>query len=186
MIRTFIAIELPEQVKDQIRIEYLKLNSTDASIRWVKPKNLHLTLKFLGDIEEEKLKEVENSVTESVSPYNKLNLSLKGLGFFPDIKRPKVIWKEVAGDIDELLSLAESIEKNMTRIGFSAELRKFSPHITIGRIKKIKRREIDTILEMASDSEEVEFIAQNVKIIRSELIPGGAVHTTLKTINFID
>jgi 2'-5' RNA ligase len=179
-MRTFIAIELPEEIKKQIEKLQAPLKKTRAFVSWVKPGNIHVTLKFLGEVPEEKTNEVFSATERAVGGTKRFSMSLKGTGGFPNLRRPRVIWIGTGSGEEELSCLAEKIEEEMEKIGFPKEKRKFSPHFTIGRVKSSKNIE-----ELAQQVESTEFETKTIEVnqvvvMRSQLHPAGAIYTPLK------
>ncbi len=181
-MRTFIAVELPENIKKQIEQLQAPLKRTDAFVSWVKPTNIHVTLKFLGEVPEEKTNEVLSATQKALEGSRKFTMDLKGMGAFPDIKRPKVIWIGTGSGQENLSRMAERIEEEMEKIGFPREKRKFSPHFTIGRVKSL--RNIEKLMELvkSSDFQTERIEVDEVVVMKSQLHPAGAIYTPLKKI----
>ena len=114
-MRTFIAVELPENIKNKIGELQAPLKRTNAFVSWVKPENIHITLKFLGEVPEEKINEVFSATEKALVGTRKFTMSLKGMGAFPDLRRPRVIWVGAGSGEKELSSLAERIEEEMMK-----------------------------------------------------------------------
>jgi 2'-5' RNA ligase len=181
-MRTFIAVELPENIKNKIGELQAPLKRTNAFVSWVKPENIHITLKFLGEVPEEKINEVFSAIEIALKETKKFKINLKGMGAFPDFRRPRVIWVGTGKGGEELLSMANKIEEEMEKIGFPKENRKFSPHFTIGRVKSPKN--IEKLMEKVKSTDfETEDIGVNeVTVMKSQLHPAGAIYTPLKKI----
>lgn len=181
-MRTFIAIELPEEIKKEIERVQAPLKKTDAYVSWVKPGNIHVTLKFLGEVPEDKIDEVFSGTEQAVKGTKRFTMSLKGMGTFPDIKRPRVIWIGAGSGETELSQMAKRIEGEMEKIGFPKEKRGFSAHFTIGRVKSPKN--IEKLMEMvkSSDFQTEDIVVNQVVVMRSQLHPAGAIYTPLKKI----
>jgi 2'-5' RNA ligase len=181
-MRTFIAIELPEEIKKQIEKLQAPLKRTRAYVSWVKPGNIHVTLKFLGEVPEEKIDDVFSATERAVEGIGSFGMSLKGTGGFPNLRRPRVIWIGTGSGAEELSRLAERMEQEMEKIGFPKENRKFSPHFTIGRVKSPRNIE-----ELAGKVESAEFQTEEIRVtevvvMRSQLNPAGAIYTPLKKV----
>jgi 2'-5' RNA ligase len=185
VMRTFIAVELPERIKREIEQLQAPFKETDTFVSWVKPKNIHVTLKFLGEVSEEKINEVFSATEKAVEGARKFTMSLRGTGAFPNLRRPRVIWVGAGSGGGELSQMAVRIEQEMEKIGFPKEKRKYSAHFTIGRVKSPKN--IEKLMELVSSSdfqtEEIE--VNEVVVIRSQLDPGGAIYTPLKKIPLV-
>lgn len=180
MIRTFIAIELPEEIIYTIGKVQEKIKSHGFKIRWVRPGNIHLTLKFLGDIKEADTEKVARAVAESVTGYHPISLTVKGIGVFPGIKRPRVLWLGISKQLDLLTALQRTLDEKLEAIGFPKEKRPFRGHLTLGRIKdKIDPKRLNDVLKEFNKFESGHFIADRIILYKSELKPKGAVYTKL-------
>jgi 2'-5' RNA ligase len=184
-MRTFIAIELPEKVKKKIELAQAPLKKTNAFVSWVKPGNIHVTLKFLGEVPEDKINDVFLATEKALEGIKKFRMSLRGMGAFPDFRRPRVIWIGAKSGEEELIYLAGRVEEEMGKIGFPKENRKFSAHFTIGRVKSTKN--IENLMELvkSSDFSTDEIEVNEVVVMRSQLHPAGAIYTPLKKIQLI-
>ena len=149
-------------------------------IRWIRPDNIHLTLKFLGDIETASINEIRGVMDESVRGQAPISLKAKGIGVFPGIKRPRVIWTGVSGQVNQLLECQKRFAENLDRIGFPKENRPFKAHLTFGRIKnRLDPKRLAGALAEFSGFESEEFVADRVILYKSDLKPTGAVYTKL-------
>ena len=181
-MRTFIAIELPEGIKRKISEVQEPLKKTDAFVSWVKPKNIHVTLKFLGEVPEEKIEEVFLATEKALEGAKPFSMSLKGMGGFPNLRRPRVIWIGAGSGQEELSGLAKRIEEEMEEIGFPRERRKFSAHFTIGRVKSPRNVEQLAQLVESTDFQTEEIQVTEVVVMKSQLDPAGAIYTPLKKV----
>ncbi len=132
-MRCFVAIRFPEQINRDVEREIRQLAATDAAVRWVRTENLHVTLKFLGDVNEDLLGDVHVALSRVARP--SMSLSVRGLGWFPPAGRPRVVWAGIEGDVESLVALAGDIERQVAALGFPAERRRFQTHLTLGRVK---------------------------------------------------
>ena len=182
-IRAFIALELPEEIIAFIRKIQEGLRSYGFKARWVRPENIHLTLKFLGDINSEEIKKAGDAIISAASENASMSLSAKGIGFFPGVKRSQVIWTGIAGQTRELADLQKTLDGKLDTVGFPKEKRPFKGHLTIARIKRKidARRLVDAMKEFAK-FESKTFIADEVVLFKSELKPSGAVYTMLMSV----
>jgi 2'-5' RNA ligase len=181
-MRTFIAIELPERIKKKIEELQAPLKKTNAFVSWVKPENIHVTLKFLGEVPENKINEVFSATDKALEGAKKFTMSLKGMGAFPDFRRPRVIWIGAGSGVNELSHLANRIEEEMEKIDFPKEERKFSAHFTVGRVKSPKNIEKLMELVKASDFQTDDIEVSEMVVMKSQLHPAGAIYTPLKKI----
>ncbi|MBI5674500.1 MAG: RNA 2',3'-cyclic phosphodiesterase [Nitrospirae bacterium] len=182
-LRSFIAIELPEKVKSAISELQQELKKRKADIRWVKPESIHLTLKFLGDTDEKILDRIVEAIKAACGGYGRFNLETKGVGVFPDMRAPRVLWLGIS-DNDSLTGLQKSIEDGLAKLGFSPEKRRFRPHLTIGRFKSSFGKEglYDKIEELKDISLGL-IEVQSIFLIKSELNPSGAKYTKIAGID---
>lgn len=178
-IRCFIAIELPSALKEEIAARTEKVRNSGADARWVRADNLHLTLKFLGSTPEEMLPEIKEALAGVAKRHGVFRLRFKGAGVFPSRKRPRVVWIGVE-DSDRLVTIQMEVEAAMAALGYEAENRPYSPHLTIGRLKSPRRREVLLKeLDALSGEEFGEHGVAEVALMRSTLKPGGAEYSKL-------
>ena len=179
-IRTFIAIEIPGNIISKIRELQKNLKVYGFKIRWVRPENIHLTLKFLGNIEAGDVDKINNAISNTVAGVVPISLAAKGIGVFPGIRRPRVLWIGLTGQLEPLMSLQKKLDENLRAIGFPKEKRPFKGHLTLGRIKtKIDARRFGDALMASRNFESETFTADRIILYKSELKPSGAVYTKL-------
>ena len=184
IIRTFIGFELPEKTRSFISSiqEDLKSNGLDA--RWVQPKNIHLTLKFLGNINKDDTQKVGEAIFKSAADYAPISLTAKGVGAFPGINRPRVLWIGIRGQIDVLIQLQKSLDDQLEQIGFPKENRPFKGHLTLARVKgQIDRVKLINAIKKYGEFEPKSFIADNIILFKSDLKSTGAVYTKLNSLS---
>jgi 2'-5' RNA ligase len=181
MIRTFIAIEIPDSIHKKIAKVQDELESKKqrAHISWTKPGNIHLTLRFLGEIEESRIDSVGEAIEKAVQPFAPFTFLVTNFGAFPNFRRPRVLWIGIENPSSQLIQMAEKIEDQLSKIGFPSEKRKFSPHLTIGRVKSALSQSFVQLLQEKS-FEGGEVRVEEVVVMKSELRPTGAVYTPLK------
>lgn len=182
-LRCFIAIEMPETVKSVLSEIEEGLKKSKADVKWVKPDNIHLTLKFLGNIKEENTEKIIKIMGKTCSHYNPFNLEIKGVGMFPYIKSPRVLWVGIESN-DVLKTLQEEIDNGMASIGFEREDKKFTPHLTLGRFRSSTGKE--GLMEIIKLHEKDSFGIINVKsisLIRSDLNPEGARYSKIAEVS---
>ncbi|MHA1969723.1 MAG: RNA 2',3'-cyclic phosphodiesterase [Candidatus Hodarchaeales archaeon] len=180
MLRTFLCVEITNP--ETIPLINTKINelSQIKGIRTVKPTQLHLTLKFLGDVTEKTLVQIKNAI-QQIS-FDSFNITLEGMGCFPNQKRIRVIWIGISQGKAELKQLASLIEQVMVQLGFPKEKRPFSPHLTIGRVKYLKGKEKLSLINQIEESKEVYFGSQSITnfiLKKSTLSPKGAIYDNL-------
>src|SRR5713101_1033149 len=138
LIRTFVCIEIPESIKDRIDRLQKTLRQIDAQVRWTKPSNIHLTLKFLGGVAPTRIERVAKAVGRAASGIHHFEIEVSGAGCFPSPRSPRVLWIGLPHAPEQLKQLYANIEDELAGEGFAREKRKFSPHLTIGRIRNPK------------------------------------------------
>ena len=181
-IRTFIAIEIPDDIISKFRKLQEGINVYDFKIRWVRSENIHLTLKFLGDVEAVKIGEIAEAISKTVEGYTPVSLKAKGIGAFPGIKRPRVLWVGLTGQLESLVKLQKTLDENLKVLGFPGEKRPFKGHLTMGRIKtKIDVKKFGDALMAFRGFESETFTASQIILYKSELKPSGAVYTKLSS-----
>jgi 2'-5' RNA ligase len=179
-MRLFIALELPDEIKQGIARVQEQLKRSGASAGWTRPEGMHLTLKFLGEVSEEKVSAIVAALNDAAKGFGKLKLEIAGAGAFPNAKNPRVIWLGVTGDVEKLGALQSSVENAMEKSGFEREARKFIPHLTLARIKLPNPRDnwqqaIDAIKDVNLGG----FEAGRVSLMQSELKREGSVYTEI-------
>jgi 2'-5' RNA ligase len=174
-----VAILLPETVRAALAAEIEGLGRRAHGVSWVAAQNLHLTLKFLGGVEPDRLDGVAATLADVASARPAFQLVLRGLGAFPSPTRPRVIWAGVSGGA-EVVTLAAGVEAALAKLGFPAETRPFSSHVTLGRVRAPQR---DPVLAAAiaegAEREFGVFRVDQLALMRSDLSPRGARHTAL-------
>jgi RNA 2',3'-cyclic 3'-phosphodiesterase len=187
LIRAFIAIELPAELKTELAAleTQLKKNSPPV-IKWVDPESIHITLKFLGEIPDAVIDKLLPAMEESVVGVSPFKLDIRQLGAFPTIDRPQVIWVGVTGDMDKLAQLQKKIEANMEQLGFKRESRDFSPHLTLGRVRDEARpNEIQRIGKLLKDtpfSALHNINVNEINLMKSRLTSTGAIHSCIGSV----
>jgi 2'-5' RNA ligase len=177
-MRLFIAIELPEEIKQGLAKAQEQLKGGGAGASWTRPEGIHLTLKFLGEVPEPKAPEIMSALTAAVRGTGVFRIEVSGAGAFPNARNPRVLWIGVTGDIEKLAALQASVEGAMMKLGFEPEARKFSPHLTLARIKYLRPRDNwQTAIGEIRDVNLGGFEADHVSLMKSELHPQGAVYT---------
>ena len=179
-MRCFIAIELPEAVKSTLSGIEEELKKSKADVRWIKPDNIHLTLKFFGNIEEKKTEKIIEIMESICNQYAPFTIEIKGMGTFPNIKSPRVLWVGIEGN-DTLKTLQKEIENKMESIGFEREDRAFTAHLTLGRFRSSIEKE--GLLKAVKLHEKDTFVGsinvQSLSLIRSDLHPEGARYSKI-------
>jgi len=179
-IRAFLAIDLPEEIRDQIRGIQDRLKTNLKGIRWIRPEGIHLTLKFLGNISKNDILNVSGMVEKQTKDVRPLMLNVGTVGTFPDLKRPRVLWLGIGGETERLLTLQKKMDAALEDCGFKSEARTFSPHLTLGRIKSHKGISgLSQAIEDGKNFAAGSFHADGLTLFKSDLTPKGAIYTKL-------
>lgn len=183
MIRSFIAIELPADVKNALGELLERLKTYEPDVPWVKKENIHLTIRFLGNIHEQKIKQVKKIMEKATEGVPSFLLKPGCLGAFPNSRRPRVIWVGL-GENASLEKLHVNLEGGLRTLGFEKEERKFKPHLTLGRIKKsIHGKQLAEAIAEYSNFSTPSFLVQDIVLFKSELHPKGARYTVLERVS---
>ena len=182
-LRAFVAFKLPDTVIDHARSLQDALKGHGLKLKWVKPSNLHLTLKFLGDIPGADAVAIGETVQAAAGDEAPLQLSIQGMGVFPGIKRPRVMWTGFGGEVERLKQLQTRIDSQLEAMGYRREKRGFKAHLTLARIKGgISPRRLLGAIDEVGDFSPQPFVARSLNLYKSDLRPTGAVYTALKEI----
>jgi 2'-5' RNA ligase len=182
--RLFVAIPIPGAVRNKmihVQQELRRLAPHDA-VRWTKPEQFHLTLRFLGDVSPDRVAALKESFRTACSGESALHLCAQGIGFFPNTRSPRVIWVGINDGEGRLAALQKKIENAVRQFADEPGGDNFSGHATLGRFKRFKREEIGELTIRAQTMKDQvfgEWIAKEIEIVRSELSPEGARHTSL-------
>jgi len=183
-IRAFIAISLPESVLRAMGEAQETLRTLGRGIRWVRKEGIHLTLKFLGDVEADRVDSIHMAMERAAKGMSPFVLSGDGLGVFPDLRRPRVIWIGLSGDRQVLLALQTDLESQLKGLGFPKEKRPFKGHLTLGRVKgRLNGGELRRALEALGSFQTEAFTVQSLALFQSTLRPQGAIYTKLAQVS---
>ncbi len=187
-IRTFVAIELDDthhRSLGELQRRF-KHECAEGAVRWVAPENIHLTLKFLGQVDAGKMPALLHAVSDACAGIAPFSLSIAGAGAFPNRQRPNVIWVGVAGEVERAALLAQRVDERCAELGFARDERPFLPHLTLGRVKRFAsladRRAIGEMIANAQVGELGRLRVQRVSVMKSELRSGQRMYTRLAEI----
>ena len=179
-IRTFIAVEIAESVRERLVALQNELRRSAQEVKWVEPENLHPTLKFLGDVDEQDLYTVCKTAEQAVADCSPFEMNVAGVGAFPHTRRPRVIWAGVGQGASELTKIHESLERLFREQGYPREDRPFTPHLTLGRMRQPKptlqlAAALDKLVNWEGGSTHV----REILIMSSQLSPKGPTYTVM-------
>jgi 2'-5' RNA ligase len=183
--RLFIAIELPDDILRQIAHVQQQIGRQipARAVRWVKPNSIHLTLKFLGDVEKDRIDSLKSALDEAAANHVPFSLEVAAPGCFPNTRNPRVLWLGLEGDLESLDALQRSIEEGMTGLGFEPENRGFSPHLTLARVQRNTSRDNASRVGLAAERGLAEPVGgwqvESLSLMRSQLKPSGSIYTEL-------
>ncbi len=186
-VRSFIAIELPDELKRELAELEARLQSgIQAGVKWVDPYGIHLTLKFLGNVAADRIGEVTKAMEEAARGISPFQLGLGNLGVFPNLRRVQVAWVGVKGEIDKLEQLQQRIESGLASLDFNPESRKFTPHLTLARLRnQVSLAERQRFGQLIADTE-FEAIhgieVDAVNLMRSQLTREGAIYSRIGSV----
>ena len=185
-IRAFIAISLPKELKKFLKDLQGQLQTSGLKASWPKPETMHLTLKFLGNINISKLDSFRTCMMKAVTGISIHTLYASGIGVFPSVKKARVIWSGTRGQTDVLEKLANRLEVILFEdMGIKKENKRFSPHLTVARVKKpIFPKTMIKLLQEFKDFHSEEFFVSEIKLFQSELSSSGAIHKTIFSVPF--
>jgi 2'-5' RNA ligase len=186
-IRSFIAIELPEELRAELARLQDKLKSGRVSgAKWVDPYGIHLTLKYLGNIVEETVGKVTEAMERAAEGALPFSLEVKGLGVFPNLNRVQVVWVGVGGEVDKLAKLQQRLDSNLASLGFAPESRSFTPHLTLARIRNeasmAERQKLGQLIAKTSFETSYTFEVDSINLMRSQLTPQGAIYSRIGSV----
>lgn len=187
MTRSFIAIEVPEEIRKNIHASLDKVRRQTSGVKWLEISAMHLTLRFLGEVDEKLLeKEIAPRLKAWAAGGNALQLKVEGVGLFPSVAKPRIFWVGLNGQVVELKRMQAALEKILEGLPIHQEEKEFHPHLTLGRIKVPGAIKVwQKILEEYEKIEFGNFSAQAVVLFKSELTRTGPVYTKLKEFKFV-
>jgi 2'-5' RNA ligase len=188
-LRAFLASTLPGGLHDELagQIELLAQRLPRGAVRWVKPENIHLTLKFLGEVTIDQAHRVENALRPIIRNNAPFGLQASGLGAFPNFRRPSVIWVGVEGEKRRLLDLQASLDAALVDVGFEPESRPFHAHLTLGRVRRnVSRHDLRTLSDTLSDvalGTLGDWRVESLVLMKSDLHPDGPRYTPVMSLD---
>ena len=187
MMRAFVAVEMAAPLRLELAGAMQQLQRLAAPIKWVAPENIHLTLKFLGKVEDERVPEAIEIMKQCAEGIGPFELELKGAGAFPNLNRPRVLFVKAEDRPPVMAELARRLDRRMTRAGVPKEDRPFRSHVTIGRVRR--PRPMPQVGENLASLAERNFgmmIVNRIVLIQSKLTPSGPVYTPVEHVPLTD
>lgn len=180
-IRSFLAFELPRDVRTTLEQVVREIRRHDLPLRWMKPENIHLTMVFLGNVSPELLGPIQEGVKGVCGEFGPFSAAVKGVGTFPNRKNPRVLWLGLVGEMERLSRFRDVLQHSLAPFGIKQEKRPFRPHLTLGRFRQGKGRglDLDPVLSAYGAVEGPVSVLPELVLFRSDLRPGGAVYTRL-------
>lgn len=175
VLRLFIAVPIPQGMREALEGLQASWKARTQGVRWVRPEGLHITLKFLGNVPEERLQAIKEAMETALSGLAPFEVRVKGVGAFPSLRNPRVLWVGVEDEEGKLKGVFKALEKALQKLGFPREERPFSPHLTLGRVKG---RGDFSFLE-GSGFDFGPLLVKEVILFKSDLKPEGAEYTPL-------
>jgi 2'-5' RNA ligase len=183
MIRAFLAVELPDALRPGLAQIQAELKRSRADVRWVAVSNIHLTLKFFGNVPDDEIDTLALAAREAAAETPPLPLQATGAGAFPSPNAPRVVWLGLGGDIVPMTQLFYRLEKAFAALGYPPEGRAFNPHLTLGRVKSPANRErLAKLLAKMPPLDWPPFEVKELILFQSVLSPQGSKYTPLKVI----
>ena len=185
MIRTFIAVPIPIITSVAACLTNLKSKLVNDKIKWIDPANMHITLFFMGDTEEEKIAEIETYLQDAFFDFTSFEIELSELGLFSRQGRPQVIWMGIKR-IKELTEIKKSIDNKLSQIGFQPEDRPFKPHLTLGRVKYVSdKKQLNDLVQRDKMKVYGRVKINEIILYKSELTSAGPIYTPLETVQLV-
>ena len=179
MMRLFIALPLPSRIENELAEIQIRLKAQGGNVKWVQSKNIHLTIRFLGETDEKLVEPISTEMDSIAASFAPVETVLTSLGAFPNLNRPRVIWAGLSGGIDIMSDLAKNMERAVRRLGFEPEKKRFKAHLTLGRVRD--RGNLDDLMAFMRSLEvkEVPFRFEQLVLFKSTLTPKGPIYDRL-------
>jgi 2'-5' RNA ligase len=183
-VRSFIAIELPDEVRERLsRLKKELERGEHKFVKWVNPGGIHLTLKFLGNIPSKQVTEITEAIKEASQGISPFHLEISGLGAFPNLRQARVFWVGIGGEVDKLSKLQQNIDSALATLGFAKEERSFMAHLTLARIRQgaspQERRNFGELIDSVIFEDKYHIKVETISLMKSQLTPAGAIYTCL-------
>ena len=186
-VRSFIAVELPQEIKIELAHlqERLKRACGYCPAKWVAVESIHLTLNFLGDVPLSRLDDIKSAVAQAAVASDTFELALDGLGAFPNLERPHIVWVGLSGNVEKLSKIQKRLEQLLVMLGFNSENRPFSPHLTLARVRDeasaADKKSLGQAISSTTCKTDCPIPVRQVSLIKSQLTPAGPIYTVLSS-----
>lgn len=181
LIRSFIAVKIPPESAEALRAAQERLRAADPTVKWVNSDSFHITLKFLGGVERDRLADVWRATVDALDGTRSFTMQFRGLGAFPNPSRPRVIWAGITDGAKALADLAARVETACEKHGFERERRPFRAHITLGRARRSSPNPaLETAIAAQAEADLGEALVDRTLLMKSELTRAGAIHHLLQ------
>jgi len=186
-IRSFIAIELPEEAKEGLaRLKKELERDEHKFVKWVDPRGIHLTLKFLGNIPSKQVAEITEAIEGAAQGISLFHLEIGGLGAFPGLRQARVFWVGIGGEVEKLSRLQQNIDSALAALRFAKEERPFVPHLTVARVREgasaPEKGRFGELVGSVAFEGRYRVDVEAVRLMRSQLTPAGAIYTCLSVV----
>jgi len=180
-IRSFLAFELAPEMKEVLSRVSTQLRRSPMEVRWVRTEGIHLTMVFMGNVRQEDLEAMKGPLQGICARYGPFSVALKGMGCFPNARKPRVLWLGLEGDVKGMARFRDDLQKELRPFGIEEEKRAFAPHLTLGRFKNPARPEdqLERYLKEYADVNSPLCPLHELVLFRSDLRPAGAEYTRL-------
>jgi len=187
-VRSFIAIELPDELKVGLtQLEAQLKSGKQPWVKWVNPYSIHLTLKFLGSIAADRISEITGAMEEATQGISPFYLEVKDLGVFPNLRRVQVAWVGISGEVDKLSQLQHNLESNLAHLGFAPETRPFTPHLTLARLRNQasldERQSFGQLIATTRFEATYTIKVDTISLMRSQLTREGAIYSQINSVD---
>jgi len=186
-VRSFIAIELPDELKAELAQLQEKLKrGRSTGVKWVDPYGIHLTLKFLGNIVVDSIGGITAAMEEAAQGISPFHLEVKELGAFPNLQRVQVVWVGLSGEVDKVVQLQKRIESKVAHLGFAPEARAFTPHMTLARLRNeassAERQRLGQLIAETKFEGKHAIQVDAISLMRSQLTREGAIYSRISSV----
>ena len=181
-MRAFIAIELSPEIKNELADLQQRLKQAGLKARWVKPGNIHLTLKFLGDIDPGNVGNISAAMEAATEKHAPFELKVSGTGVFPNLRKARVLWAGLSEGVTELINLQQDLDKALVTCGFERERRPFRGHLTLARFRnRVNPAKLEKTIKECDGGGLGQWTVEDLVLFKSDLNPTGAIYSQLAT-----